>query len=180
MSVAWGCVQLKVRVQPLLERAAFGEVIYIDDEMPIPEQTGDDGVFLEPVRLDLKLSPTGTGVLVQGRASGVARQTCSRCLCTYDLPLEVPVLIEYRLDEESPEASGEEDDEDWFPVEGEFIDLLEPVRQHLLVALPMKPLCDEDCPGMEGTDQEQSATGDPRMQALEELRKKIEEQEKGG
>ncbi len=181
MSVAWGCIQVKVRVQELLERAAYGDVIDIDAEMPIPDHDGDDEVFPQPVRVRVKVSPTGTGVLVQGRVTGVAKQICSRCLQMYALPLDIPVTVEYRLESEMPRPYHEfEDEEEWFPVEGEFIDLLEPIRQHLLVALPMKPLCDEECPGLEGTVPEEEAAEDPRMQALAELRKKIEDEEKGG
>ncbi len=179
MSVAWGCVQVKVRVQTLLERADFGEVIHIDAEMAIPEETDDDRVFPEPVRVKVTLSPTGTGILARGEVAGLARQTCARCLQRCDFPVQIPVLIEYRIASQAPRDS-DEDVEDWFLVEGEYIDLLEPIRQHLLVALPMKPLCDEDCAGLERVTQDEEATPDPRMQALAELRKKIEEQEKGG
>ena len=68
-----------------------------------------------------------------------------------------------------------------YPIEGDEIDLEPLVRDAVLLALPLAPLCRDDCPGPAtdafptGTDEaaaapEEESPADPRWAALAELR----------
>ncbi len=106
------------------------------------------------VRGDVKVTRLGDGLLVQGSVDAAVQFQCSRCLDTFDLPVDanleeqfqptVDVMTGYAIQR----AEFEENDAA-FPIDSNhMMDLTEPVRQALLVALPMKPLCREDCKGI--------------------------------
>lgn len=95
------------------------------------------------------------GVLVQGSLDADVLLECSRCLEPLTLPIEARLEEEYRptIDVETGRPvrrlPDEQDDDTTFTVDhNHMIDLNESVRQALLVALPMKPLCREDCAGL--------------------------------
>ena len=49
------------------------------------------------------------------------------------------------------------------------LDLAEPIRQVAIVALPIKLICREDCPGLPEQADLADGQGDPRFEALERL-----------
>jgi len=100
-----------------------------------------------------------TGLRGQVRAVGtVAAQAellCSRCLEPFVQPVEAALdeLFRQTIDVVSGHAIKDEvaddDDSEAFQIDhNHILDLTEPVRQTLLVALPMSPLHHEDCRGL--------------------------------
>lgn len=67
-----------------------------------------------------------------------AKITCSRCLASFNLVTEVEFNREF----------SELVKEDFLPVKNFKIDILEPLREELLLSLPIKPLCVESCKGL--------------------------------
>jgi uncharacterized metal-binding protein YceD (DUF177 family) len=64
---------------------------------------------------------------------------CHRCLRSFEHPIQFPVRADY----------AERPTEDEFPIARDgSIDLAEAIRQELLVHLPQKQLCQEDCAGI--------------------------------
>ena len=116
-----------------------------------PLDFGPDMLQTGDLTGDLRLTRTNRGLLVQGTLRSAIAQTCSRCL----RDIEWPVVIE--LDEEAlpsldftsglpVDTAGEPDalrltDHHELDLEGE-------VRDGLLLAEPIAPLCREDCPGL--------------------------------
>jgi uncharacterized protein len=111
---------------------------------------------------------------------------CSRCLEAFATAVEAPLdeLFKQTIDVVSghplPESDRpDEDEDDLFPIsQNHILDLTEPVRQALLVALPMQPLHSEDCRGLCptcGTNWNLAQCdcapdeGDPRLAALSNL-----------
>lgn len=101
----------------------------------------------------------GTTVHVTGTLSGTARRQCVRCLKEYDEALRIPVVGEYLSDadikakpagRELPERSGEDEDTDdeGYVYTGEEIELADMLREHVILAEPMQPLCHEECRGL--------------------------------
>ena len=88
-----------------------------------------------PVHAELMLEGTSGGVFVRGRLEGTAEHTCQRCLVEWSEPVET----------EMAEMIGGEGD---YPIDGDEIDLEAPVRDALLLALPLLPLCRDDCLGL--------------------------------
>jgi uncharacterized protein len=102
----------------------------------------------------VKVTRLQDGVLVQGDVEARVTVECSRCLTEFAVPVEgtleeqfLPTVDVYTgFPVERP--SLEEYDQAFQIDANHLMDLGEPVRQALLVAMPMKPLCREDCAGI--------------------------------
>ena len=101
---------------------------------------------------DVRLTRLRDAVIARVSAAGVAPMICARCLREYDQPFEVEFDEEYRqtVDVHTGFDLGSEPaDDDLISRidENHELDLREPLRQEILVALPMRPDCGADCPG---------------------------------
>lgn len=100
----------------------------------------------------VRLTRLRDAVMANIAASGVAPLECVRCLREYDQPFEIAFDEEYRqtVDVRTGLGLGSErgeDDEVSFINENHELDLKEPLRQEILVSLPMRPDCGPGCPG---------------------------------
>ena len=103
------------------------------------------------VQGEVKLMRTGRGILAKGTLHTEVEATCSRCLSLFDCPLTLNIEEEYipSVDIVSgvPLPSSEESGN--FTIdENHVLDLADAIRQYALLAIPMKPLCREDCAGL--------------------------------
>lgn len=122
------------------------------------------------VHADLVLEAQGATVIVQGIARAPWVGECRRCLG----PTEGEITVEvHEVFEQSP-TEGET-----FPLAGEHVDLTPMLRETLALALPLAPLCAEDCVGPDpedhpvrvpADDDADARPADPRWAALDELR----------
>jgi uncharacterized protein len=104
---------------------------------------------------------------------------CARCLREYDQPFEVDFDEEYRQTVDvrtGVDLGGEPADDELVSRidENHELDLREPLRQEILVALPMRPDCGPDCPGPDvlevgGDDSASDEAVDERLAALASL-----------
>ena len=132
----------------------------------------------KPVAGDMTLESVIEGVLVTGSLNGEATCRCSRCLREFETDLEAELCELFA-------APGHlEEEEDVYRVNGEEIDLEPMLRDELTLALPLYPLCRDDCQGMCarcGRDLNDGAcdcaddSTDPRWAALDEVRAKLEQ-----
>ncbi|MEV0408556.1 DUF177 domain-containing protein [Actinoallomurus sp. NPDC050550] len=97
------------------------------------------------IELDLRLEAVMEGVLVSGTARAPLTGECARCLDSVTSSIEVDFqeLFVY-----SDTRSGESAEDDEFRLEGDLIDLEPVVRDAMVLALPLSPLCQDDCPGL--------------------------------
>lgn len=126
----------------------------------------------------VRLMRINDGILLTGTVQGIAMVECVRCLEIYDQPFKTELEQEYRpmLDlslrrftaSEDPEEPDESLDDVAEIDETHELDLAEPLRQFAILALPIKPICGEDCPGLEVEDPEEGV-GDHRLAVLGEL-----------
>jgi len=124
-----------------------GSMLRVQRTVPAPE-----GLALELVgiaagselRLDLKLEAVMEGVLVSGTVNGTAVGECGRCLEPVRLPVEAELLELYAY----PGDRSGEDAEDIGQLDGDFIELAPRLRDAVLLALPLRPVCSEDCAGL--------------------------------
>ncbi|KAE8764413.1 YceD family protein [Georgenia thermotolerans] len=100
--------------------------------------------------LDLRLEAVSDGVLVTGTVGVVLRGECSRCLRELDDELSVAVseLYYYQGKRAELAAEGDEEAEDVPELAGELLDLEPTLRDAVVLALPFRPLCRPDCPGL--------------------------------
>ncbi len=163
---------MKIDVSELLK--SFGAVLKIDESETL--NLKEDGLALSsPVEVDIKLTNTGDDVvLVSGTLKTKAMLTCCRCLKDFEYPVDVKIDEEYAK-KGSCEACepGEEvelKDKDFvFEIsENNIIDLDEAIRQNIIVALPIKPLCKKSCK-LPSPSTEKKKKVDPRLEKLGRL-----------
>jgi len=94
---------------------------------------------------------TDRGILAKATLHTEVEVTCSRCLSLFNYPLTLNIEEEYfpitdvvsGISLSLPEEPG------CFTIdEHHVLDLTETICQYVLVAVPMKPLCREDCAGL--------------------------------
>jgi uncharacterized protein len=99
-----------------------------------------------PVHLTLRLESVMEGVLVSGEVDAPVTGSCARCLEPLEDTLELDVQELFAYAGSTTEATSEEDEVRH--VEGDFLDLEPVVRDAVVLALPLAPVCDEDCRGL--------------------------------
>src|SRR4029078_12186806 len=107
---------------------------------------------------------------------------CVRCLESFTWPIDSPFDLRYQPRTENAGVGQREiEEDDLFTAfyEGQTIDLKQLMREQFYLALPMKPLCREDCRGLCpicGHDVNSNPCGcrseweDPRLAALKVLK----------
>jgi len=110
-------------------------------------------VFTDPAwRLDavaLEVEPDGSEVFVRGRLQATVEQTCGRCLDVFRAAIEAPVdvrLMPKPAGADNVELGADDLDVDFY--ENDELDVTRVVQNEATLALPMKPLCREDCRGL--------------------------------
>jgi len=108
-----------------------------------------------PVELELRLESVMEGVLVTGTARATAEGECVRCLEPLEQELEADFQEMFSYPDaddrgrvKAEPADDAEDDEDRLFLEDGLFDLEPVLRDAVVLALPMQPVCQEDCPGL--------------------------------
>ncbi|MFF8608163.1 YceD family protein [Streptomyces sp. NPDC015346] len=108
-----------------------------------------------PVEIDLRLESVMEGVLVTGTARASAEGECVRCLEPVELELDVDFQEMFSYPDSDDRGRSKaaaddeaEDDEDMIPLEDGMFDLEPVLRDAVVLALPMQPVCREDCAGL--------------------------------
>ena len=103
------------------------------------------------VQGEVGLIRTDRSILVKGTLYTEIEITCSRCLSLFNYPLTLNIEEEYFpiTDVVSGTSLPSPEEPGCFTIdEHHVIDLTEAIRQYALIAIPMKPLCREDCAGL--------------------------------
>ena len=143
-----------------------------------------------PVVLGADLRKDARKVRLVGRVSGTLECDCSRCLEPFEVPVDAAFDVMFLPAESNVaglpskgESEAEEVREDDLGVsfyKDETLDLGDLMREQFFLALPMKPLCREDCRGLCpvcGINRNRETCScraewvDPRMEPLRNLRK---------
>jgi DUF177 domain-containing protein len=107
------------------------------------------GLVLVPagadVALELRFEAVSEGVLVTGSAVAPLAGECARCLDPLASSIEVSFQELYRY---LPDPGEDEDDGEERFLDGDHLDLEPAFRDAVVLALPLSPLCREDCPGL--------------------------------
>ena len=106
---------------------------------------------LTQVQIDLTAERQAIEVRIRGRLTTEVGLPCSRCL----EPVQFPVATEfdqfYESNAEHPlhgEIALDERDTEIGFYSGDFIEVNDIAREQILLSLPMKPICREDCKGL--------------------------------
>ncbi|MDR3589650.1 MAG: DUF177 domain-containing protein [Negativicutes bacterium] len=146
-------------VRPVEKVVGALDRFWLEGDISVAGEVVNDGLFLK----------------VAGIITGVADTSCHRCLKSFQKPVEVAFAENYRS-EDSRDPDVPDDDYTYFG--GEEIDITELIRETLLLAEPLKIVCDDNCKGLClkcGADLNVAACGcdretiDPRLASLKKL-----------
>ena len=126
-----------------------GSMRTVSRAVPAPAHLGNDVLGVAagtPLELDLRLESVVEGVLVSGTVTATASGECVRCLD----PVTAQVVVDLQELYAHPGHEVEEDDdtEPLPEMDGDLVDLEPVLRDAVVLALPLQPLCRDDCPGL--------------------------------
>lgn len=104
-----------------------------------------------PSHAHLKVERNGEEVSVKGEIESTVLLQCSRCLVEYDSDLSFDVDLLYHSIKEINREETHQISEDEVGIgfyRNDELDVTEVVREQIILRLPMKPLCREDCRGL--------------------------------
>ena len=181
----WGALRLNVarlrqrdNLTELRSRAAGAEILEVEatvvsSAMEITTARIPDGT---EIHVDGRLEAGLSGLEFHARVTSEWEGECRRCVEPVSGPLDLDVVASF-----VELVAGADDDADAYPIDGEWADLGEVVREELMLALPLTPLCREDCDGADperfpttgaadaDVEAEAEPAIDPRWAALSEL-----------
>ena len=120
--------------------------------VPAPEDLGTAVIGIpvgNDLEIDVRLEAVVEGILVSGFVRGGTVGECVRCLDEVLGEIEVPIQELYVYPDRAQVAVEDGDDEeDLRELEGDLIDLEPAVRDAVVPALPFRPVCSPQCPGL--------------------------------
>ena len=125
----------------------------------------------------VRVTRTAQGLLLQARLTALTMVTCGRCLLDFRQPLEIDFTELYAFTPDSATDSG------LIVPESGKIDLAPLVRDEMMVAIPISPLCSTECKGLcptcgenlnENPHTHEEVEIDPRLAVLKSLLDKKE------
>ncbi|MER8187457.1 DUF177 domain-containing protein [Kitasatospora sp. NPDC094015] len=139
-----------------------GSLRRVSRTLTAPEGLGIEDVIGVPetseIILELRMESVVEGVLVTGTAEARVEGECVRCLEPVDDDLEVDFQELYYYPESDDRGRGraagadedlDEDSEDeTYRLEGDYFDLQPVLRDAVVLALPLQPVCQDDCLGL--------------------------------
>ena len=156
----------------------FAHVYKPEDLNPVDERVS----LSEPATVNGIVRLAGNQVFVDGHVDTRVQVECDRCLKPVELPVNADFALEYISDSdyESGRAAAEltEAEMSVSVFDGQAIDVDEVVKEQVLLAVPSRMLCREDCQGICpecGKDRNTGDCGcttddtDPRWAALKDL-----------
>ncbi len=147
--------ELRINIAKLLKKHFSQERISVHLKLAL----GEEGIYESPEGknfiIALLLESAPDGIRVRGTVKGGIQMECARCLEPYEHQIDLsiddffcqphlPLMTESGGLEGEVEISGE----DSYLLEGDYIDLNDLLNDYLILALPMKRLCDSDCKGI--------------------------------
>jgi len=125
----------------------FAHVYNPDELNPVDERVK----LTAPATVNGKIRLAGNEVFVNGHVDTRAQVECDRCLKPIELPVNADFELEYITDSEYESSGVAELTEAEMSVsvfDGEALDVDEIVKEQILLAVPTRMLCREDCKGI--------------------------------
>ena len=178
---------MKIRVDDIpedgLHLSFSGDEDFLSDALNTIPISGD--IRIDPhIRGTVDLFRSSEVVLVVGTVVGSMNLICSRCISEFSLAKEMNLDLKFRVGgiESESRHTPDQHEQDIMFLEGAELDPAEIILQELLLEIPMKPLCREDCAGLcpkcgalKGSQECKCGDErdiDPRWEALARLAKK--------
>ena len=136
-----------------------GEMKEYQLDIPVKENFGVPLISVpagEFIEVDVRLESVTEGVLLSADVYAVAKGECIRCLDPVEIVIErkIQELYNYEPTNERGKKKKRDEDEidldleDELMMDGNIMDLETPIRDAVVLTLPINPLCDEECLGL--------------------------------
>jgi uncharacterized protein len=137
----------------MLDLTALKELparLTLDEDANKLEMLVDGMTVLEKVRAELEIMPGDNIYYCRGQVVCNVEMECSRCLEPYRDTLQGEIDFSMRELVDGREVSPDELPETELVVADNAteVDITGPIREALMLAVPLKPLCREDCRGL--------------------------------
>lgn len=96
--------------------------------------------FLKPVQVEGTITNLGKILLFEGNIKSIIKTVCDRCLKEFDYNFEI------NINEKFARENSEDYDINLF--DGYFIYLDQIIRENIILNLPIRFVCDEECKGL--------------------------------
>ena len=170
---------MQIELDKLEGTSAEFEHTYEPEELVLDDEHAR---LIEPPQVTGRINRSGHEVRLQGKILARAEVDCDRCLKQVAVAVETAFDVTYVPAEDYAEAETAElqaEDLGVSVYEDETIDVDELVREQVLLALPARALCGEDCKGLcpvcganrnENPCECETVNTDPRWNELKNLR----------
>jgi uncharacterized protein len=137
-------------------KVAFSEIpeeglsVHFEDKSFIPEGVNCSG----PVSADVILERKDSRAILSGKFKIVVELACDRCLEGFDNLLESTFAVDFELvgqdknNIEDLDYHCQESELDTIILDKPEIEVVQVVSQQVLLAMPMKKICSQDCKGL--------------------------------
>ena len=146
----------------------------VEKRIDIAPTTLDDIEIAEPVRGLVQATNARQSIVIGGEATTSVILQCARCLRDFVQPLELELEASAPLhffaahSNDEAKEDGEADDEIVALFDATSVDVLELIRQAIVLQSPLQPLCSPDCPGLPEAANYKERFRDRRWSALEQ------------
>ena len=113
-----------------------------------PSKIGLDERFRSMVKVKVRLDKSLRQILLQAKMRAEGAFVCDRCLDNFIWKMDKKYSMVYIQGDRSMIESKKEDEFQVLSADTNYIDLDEDVRQYILLAIPQKLLCREECLGI--------------------------------
>ncbi len=143
---------MKLRVDEISAEAR--EIAFFEQEDEINRVLGAgpirDYTVQGPISVTMSHYRAGTEVFLEGDLSARTTAVCARCAEEFvaSSTRSFRYVLAPKVLDDSADGEQQAEDVEYSHYGGEEIDLSAPVREQLLLALPTRPLCGEDCRGL--------------------------------
>lgn len=164
---------MEINLLPILNYE--GKRLDIDETLTIENRFGDAFQILEPITVTGQMVNIGGSLELDAKGEAKLRLVCDRCLEEFEQVL--PFVIQERFKKAESDGAAEPNP-DIVMLEGDTVALDALIYDAVVMHLPSKVLCDEDCKGLcpscgqnlnQGDCKCDTRPTDPRFDILDKL-----------
>jgi len=138
---------ISLDVKALKEKRGRQEHYDLNVYLPELDGDGDRISFAGPADIDIDLTNTGFCILLTGKIEVPVEMDCARCLTPFKCHVTTDIFETYYDKKKGPPKTSD-NDEEYIPFTGDDINIEPEVIKAVLLAIPIRALCDPECKGL--------------------------------
>ena len=129
-----------------IDNLSEGVIIHTLDALPVDLELKEFAEFGLPIKAKFTLNKVGEAIYVKADLTAECRFVCDRCLEPFVAKVSDSIRMIYTF---SSMLKSARDENVFIITDGvSEIDVTQPVRETLIIALPSKRVCTDDCKGL--------------------------------